>query len=97
MNSAGHKANILDPSFNEIGVAIAANSKGELYYPGLRQDRLSRPACPPGDVMPGPDPDGLRESMLGDPRGITTSEGRVVGPDGESALPSGDAWPDVSP
>ena len=32
MNSAGHKANILDPSFTEIGVAIAANSKGELYY-----------------------------------------------------------------
>jgi uncharacterized protein YkwD len=32
MNSAGHKANILNPSFNEIGVAIAANSKGELYY-----------------------------------------------------------------
>lgn len=32
MNSAGHKANILDPGFTEIGVAIAANSKGELYY-----------------------------------------------------------------
>ena len=32
MNSAGHKANILDPSFNEIGVAVAANSKGELYF-----------------------------------------------------------------
>ena len=31
MNSAGHKANILDPGFTEIGVAIAANSKGELY------------------------------------------------------------------
>ena len=32
MNSAGHKANILDPGFTEIGIAVAANSKGELYY-----------------------------------------------------------------
>ncbi len=32
MDSAGHRANILDPSYTEIGVAIAANSRGELYY-----------------------------------------------------------------
>jgi uncharacterized protein YkwD len=32
MNSAGHKANILNPGFTEIGIAIAANSEGELYY-----------------------------------------------------------------
>ncbi len=32
MDSAGHKANILDPGYTEIGVAVAANSKGELYY-----------------------------------------------------------------
>ena len=44
MNSAGHKANILDPSFNEIGVAVAANSKGELYFCQVfGKSRLSRP------------------------------------------------------
>ena len=32
MNSTGHKANILDPGFTEIGVAVAANSNGQLYY-----------------------------------------------------------------
>jgi uncharacterized protein YkwD len=32
MNSAGHRANILAPQFTEIGVALARNALGELYY-----------------------------------------------------------------
>jgi uncharacterized protein YkwD len=32
MNSPEHRANILDPSFTEIGVGIAFDSQGEPYY-----------------------------------------------------------------
>jgi len=32
MNSAGHRANILNPGFTEIGVAVAFASNGEPYY-----------------------------------------------------------------
>lgn len=32
MNSPGHKANILNTSFNQIGVGIARDSKGKLYW-----------------------------------------------------------------
>lgn len=32
MNSPGHRANILDPSFKEIGVGIAFDSQGSPYY-----------------------------------------------------------------
>jgi uncharacterized YkwD family protein/spore coat assembly protein SafA len=32
MNSLGHRANILSPSFTEIGVGVAKNSKGVLYW-----------------------------------------------------------------
>ena len=30
MNSSGHRANLLDPAFTEIGVGIAYSSKGSL-------------------------------------------------------------------
>ena len=32
MNSPGHRANILDPSYTEIGVGIALDSQGSPYY-----------------------------------------------------------------
>jgi len=32
MNSAGHRANILDRSLKEIGAAMARSSKGEPYW-----------------------------------------------------------------
>lgn len=32
MNSPGHKANILNSSFTQIGVGIAKNAKGQLYW-----------------------------------------------------------------
>lgn len=32
MSSPGHRANILNPSFSEIGVGVAKNSKGILYW-----------------------------------------------------------------
>jgi uncharacterized protein YkwD len=32
MNSSGHRANILGANFTEVGIAIARNSRGELYY-----------------------------------------------------------------
>jgi uncharacterized protein YkwD len=32
MNSSGHRANILGANFTEIGVAVARNARGELYY-----------------------------------------------------------------
>lgn len=32
MNSSGHRANILKSSFTQIGVGIAKNSKGQLYW-----------------------------------------------------------------
>ncbi len=32
MNSPGHRANILDPQFTEIGVGLAQNLRGEFYY-----------------------------------------------------------------
>jgi uncharacterized protein YkwD len=32
MNSAGHRANILNAGYTEIGIGIAYNSKGELYW-----------------------------------------------------------------
>ncbi|MCY3020786.1 MAG: CAP domain-containing protein [Planctomycetota bacterium] len=32
MKSSGHRANILNKDFDEIGVGIAPNKKGELYY-----------------------------------------------------------------
>ena len=32
MNSPGHRANILDPSFTEIGVGITLDSQGSPYY-----------------------------------------------------------------
>jgi uncharacterized protein YkwD len=32
MNSTGHRANILNPSFTEIGVGIASDDKGQPYY-----------------------------------------------------------------
>lgn len=32
MNSPGHKANILNPSYTQIGVGLAANSRGVKYW-----------------------------------------------------------------
>jgi uncharacterized YkwD family protein/spore coat assembly protein SafA len=32
MNSSGHRANILNESFNEIGVGVAQNSSGQYYW-----------------------------------------------------------------
>ena len=32
MNSSGHRANILNPAFNEIGVAAAAGKNGVIYW-----------------------------------------------------------------
>ena len=32
MNSEGHRANILNANFTEIGIGIAQNSKGQLYW-----------------------------------------------------------------
>jgi uncharacterized protein YkwD len=32
MESEGHKANIMNPDFTELGVGIARNDKGEVYY-----------------------------------------------------------------
>ncbi len=32
MNSKVHRENILDPAFTEIGVGVARNDKGEIYY-----------------------------------------------------------------
>lgn len=32
MNSAGHRMNILDPQFTEIGTAMARSSRGEPYW-----------------------------------------------------------------
>jgi uncharacterized protein YkwD len=32
MESEGHKANIMNPDFTELGVGIARNEKGEIYY-----------------------------------------------------------------
>jgi uncharacterized protein YkwD len=32
MNSSGHRANILDHGFKEIGAAIARSAKGEMYW-----------------------------------------------------------------
>ena len=32
MESKGHRENILDPAFTEIGIGTARNDKGELYY-----------------------------------------------------------------
>jgi hypothetical protein len=32
MNSSGHRANILDPTYSEIGVSIKANADGVLYF-----------------------------------------------------------------
>jgi uncharacterized protein YkwD len=32
MNSPGHRANILNPDFTEIGVGISYNGAGQLYY-----------------------------------------------------------------
>lgn len=31
MNSAGHRANILSPSFTEVGIGVARNAKGQVY------------------------------------------------------------------
>jgi uncharacterized YkwD family protein/spore coat assembly protein SafA len=32
MNSPGHKANILSPAYTQIGVGVAKNSSGQLYW-----------------------------------------------------------------
>ena len=32
MNSKVHRENILDPAFTEIGIGVARNDKGEVYY-----------------------------------------------------------------
>jgi len=32
MNSPGHRANILNPNFKEIGVGVVANAQGYLYW-----------------------------------------------------------------
>ncbi|WP_439625772.1 CAP domain-containing protein [Gemmata sp.] len=32
MNSSGHRANILNPNFTEIGVAVRADARGALYF-----------------------------------------------------------------
>ncbi|MCI0681674.1 MAG: CAP domain-containing protein [Gemmataceae bacterium] len=32
MNSPGHRANILNPNFKEIGVAVATNAQGFLFW-----------------------------------------------------------------
>jgi len=32
MNSPGHRANILNPSFNQIGVGVARDNRGTLFW-----------------------------------------------------------------
>jgi uncharacterized protein YkwD len=32
MDSKGHRENILNPGFTEIGIGIARNDKGETYF-----------------------------------------------------------------
>ena len=32
LNSAGHRANILNPAFTGIGVGVAASADGTLYW-----------------------------------------------------------------
>lgn len=32
MNSSGHRANILNPNYNQIGVGVARNNKGVYYF-----------------------------------------------------------------
>ena len=32
MNSSGHRANILNKSYNQIGVGVAKDSRGNLYW-----------------------------------------------------------------
>ncbi|MNL82429.1 Cysteine-rich secretory protein family protein [compost metagenome] len=38
MNSSGHKANILKTGFGKIGIGIAKNSSGRLYWTQLFTD-----------------------------------------------------------
>jgi uncharacterized protein YkwD len=44
MNSPGHRKNILDPTFTEIGVGVAYNARGQPYYCQV----FARPAGPGG-------------------------------------------------
>ena len=32
MNSSGHRANILNANFNQIGVGVARDNRGTLYW-----------------------------------------------------------------
>ena len=32
MNSKVHRENILEPAFAEVGIGVARNDKGEMYY-----------------------------------------------------------------
>jgi uncharacterized protein YkwD len=32
MNSSGHRANILNPSYNQIGVGVAKSANGTFYW-----------------------------------------------------------------
>ncbi|HEX3026333.1 MAG TPA: CAP domain-containing protein, partial [Clostridia bacterium] len=32
MNSPGHRSNILSATYNQIGVGVAKNSRGQLYW-----------------------------------------------------------------
>ena len=39
MNSAAHQANILDPNFSELGVGVAADKFGNLYWTQVFADQ----------------------------------------------------------
>jgi uncharacterized protein YkwD len=61
MNSAGHKANILDPAFNNVGIGITRDANGRYWETqefaacsspawraAVRTDRTGSPAATPG-------------------------------------------------
>lgn len=48
MNSTGHRANILDPNYTEIGIAVKANPEGVPYYTQV----FGKPIVPSGSTPP---------------------------------------------
>jgi uncharacterized protein YkwD len=52
MNSPGHRANILDPGFTEIGVSVKANPDGVLYF----TQEFGNPITPTPPPPPNPTP-----------------------------------------
>ena len=55
MNSPGHRANILNPSFTQIGIGVRANAQGVLYFT-QEFGQPSAVAPPPGSSITPPAP-----------------------------------------